>query len=319
MSRPHVATAAELRRCATSSCWRGRRSRACGRGCTGARSTATARSSASTGTTGPATICGTWTGRRSRAPIASTRGSSARRRTCRRCSCWTCRGRWTYGGEVRAGAARGRRAGHAGAGSGRRRGAARRRRARSTICRRGAAIGISRCSCACSPSWRPRAPRRSRPAWRAPGVMLTRRGPGDRGVGFLRRRGLVALRRLARMGHEVVVVQTLDAEELDAPELGAVEFVDAETGRTVVVQSETAAAPALRERVRAWLSGLEARHSAARASTTCASPPATSLERALRRYLVSRSGRRLSGGHLPAADGPGWRPSPSPCRSRSTC
>ena len=68
---------------------------------------------------------------------------------------------------------------------------------------------------------------------------------------------LVEMRRLSRMGHEVVVVQTLSAEELTLPAHGAVEFVDAETNQTLVVQPELAQ-ETYRERVSAWLSGFEA-------------------------------------------------------------
>jgi uncharacterized protein (DUF58 family) len=120
------------------------------------------------------------------------------------------------------------------------------------------------------------------------GVMLTRRGLVVAVSDYYDAEVLVALRRLARMGHEIVVAQTLDADELTLPDLGAVEFVDAESGRTVVVQSETAR-PAHAERVRAWLSGLEADvrregFDYLRVAT------GDDLERALRCFLLSRSG-----------------------------
>ena len=72
MSRPHVchAVGALVAR-AISSSWRARRSRGCGRACTAARSTATARSSVSTVTTGRATTSASSTGSCSPAPIAS--------------------------------------------------------------------------------------------------------------------------------------------------------------------------------------------------------------------------------------------------------
>jgi len=99
---------------------------------------------------------------------------------------------------------------------------------------------------------------------------------------------LVEMRRLSRMGHEVVVVQTLSAEELTLPSHGAVEFVDAETNRTLVVQPELAQ-EAYRERVREWLSGFEGavrREGLGylRLST------ADVLERELRRFLSARAG-----------------------------
>jgi len=99
---------------------------------------------------------------------------------------------------------------------------------------------------------------------------------------------LVEMRRLSRMGHEVVVLHTLAAEELTLPSHGAVEFVDAETNRSVVVQPELAQA-AYRERVGAWLAGFEAsvRREGLdylRLSTTDV------LERELRRFLSARAG-----------------------------
>jgi uncharacterized protein (DUF58 family) len=99
---------------------------------------------------------------------------------------------------------------------------------------------------------------------------------------------LVEMRRLSRMGHEVVVVQTLSAEELMLPSHGAVEFVDAETNQTLVVQPELAQ-EAYRERVRAWLSSFEGavrREGLGylRLST------ADVLERELRRFLSARAG-----------------------------
>jgi uncharacterized protein (DUF58 family) len=120
------------------------------------------------------------------------------------------------------------------------------------------------------------------------GVMLTRRGLVVAVSDYYDAEVIAALRRLARMGHEVVVVQTLDAGELSLPDHGAVEFVEAETGRTVVVQSEIAR-PAYSARVRAWLSGLE---TDIRREGFDYLRVATSddLERALRRFLLSRSG-----------------------------
>ena len=78
------------------------------------------------------------------------------------------------------------------------------------------------------------------------------------------------------------------AEELTLPSHGAVEFVDAETNRTLVVQPELAQA-AYRERVRTWLAGFEAavRREGLdylRLST------ADVLERELRRFLSVRAG-----------------------------
>ena len=121
-----------------------------------------------------------------------------------------------------------------------------------------------------------------------------------RTAGLLKRRGLIivvsdfydaealtALRRLARAGHEIVVVQTLSDDELELPRVGAAEFVDAETGRAVVVQAETAA-PAYAGRVRSWLRDFQ---TAVRREGWDYLRVMTGddLERALRRFLVSRA------------------------------
>ncbi len=64
-----------------------------------------------------------------------------------------------------------------------------------------------------------------------------------RAGGLLRRRGLIVvvsdlyedeaalveIRRLARMGHDVVVIQIMARQELTLPRGGAIEFVDLET------------------------------------------------------------------------------------------
>ena len=71
---------------------------------------------------------------------------------------------------------------------------------------------------------------------------------------ILKRRGLVIvisdlyddeaaagqLRRLARMGHDVIVVHTLAREELTLDVGGAAEFVDLESGRRLMVQPSAA-------------------------------------------------------------------------------
>lgn len=120
------------------------------------------------------------------------------------------------------------------------------------------------------------------------GTLLTRRGLVIAVSDFYDAEALGALRRLARMGHELVVVQTLAADELALPPVGAVEFVDAETGHTVAVQAD-AAAQAYAERVRSWLGQVEAEvrregFDYVRLTTS------DDLERALRRYLLSRRG-----------------------------
>jgi uncharacterized protein (DUF58 family) len=121
-----------------------------------------------------------------------------------------------------------------------------------------------------------------------------------RTLGLLKRRGLVivvsdfydadalgTMRRLARAGQEVVVIHTLSDDELELPAAGAAEFVDAETGRSVVVQAEAAAA-GYESRVKSWLQDLQ---TAVRREGLDYLRVTTGddLERALRRFVVSRA------------------------------
>jgi uncharacterized protein (DUF58 family) len=119
------------------------------------------------------------------------------------------------------------------------------------------------------------------------GGLLTRRGLVTVVSDFYDAEALTALRRLARIGHEIVVVHTLSDDELDLPRVGAVEFVDAETGRAVPVRAEAAAA-GYAARVRSWLrefeSGVRREGFDYLRLTTV-----DDLERALRRFLVSRA------------------------------
>jgi len=73
-----------------------------------------------------------------------------------------------------------------------------------------------------------------------------------RATALLRRRGLVVaisdlyeedvalaeIRRVSRMGHDVVVVHVMSREELTLPAGGAIEFEDLETGTTVVTNAD---------------------------------------------------------------------------------
>lgn len=99
---------------------------------------------------------------------------------------------------------------------------------------------------------------------------------------------LVETRRLARMGHDVVIVQTLAHQELALDLDGASELIDLETGRSLVVQPEPARA-AYAERVGTWLSGFAStvrREGMDYLRVTTADV----LERELRRFLISRRG-----------------------------
>lgn len=99
---------------------------------------------------------------------------------------------------------------------------------------------------------------------------------------------LVQIRRLTRMGHEVVVVQTLAHEELALDLEGASELIDLESGQSVVVQPELTR-DAYAVRVRAWLDSFAAamrREGVDHLRLTTGD----SLERELRRFLLSRRG-----------------------------
>ena len=96
------------------------------------------------------------------------------------------------------------------------------------------------------------------------------------------------VRRLARMGHDVVVVHTLSARELSLDVGGAAEMVDLESGRRLVVQPSEA-----RERyvtaVTAWMGEVarDLRSSGIDYLRLIAGEP---LEPALRRFLMHRKG-----------------------------
>lgn len=97
---------------------------------------------------------------------------------------------------------------------------------------------------------------------------------------------LPQLRRLARMGHDVVVVHTLAREELSLDVGGAAEFVDLESGRTLMVQPSTARA-AYGAAVQEWLAAFQAavtRDGMEYLRLVTGEP----LEPALRRFLMHR-------------------------------
>lgn len=122
----------------------------------------------------------------------------------------------------------------------------------------------------------------------------------NRAAVLLRRRGLVVVasdfyeeeaawvevRRLARMGHDVIAVHVMAREELELPRGGAIEFEDLETGATLVTS------PAAIESVyRATLHSFMARARAAverEGMSYLRLVTGEPLEPALRRFLVSR-------------------------------
>ena len=123
-----------------------------------------------------------------------------------------------------------------------------------------------------------------------------------RAATILKRRGLVIvvsdlyddetavgqLRRLARMGHDVIVVHTLSREELTLEVGGAGELVDLESGRRLMVQP-SAARDAYVDRVTGWLATIEQqlRRDGIDYLRLMTDEP---LEPTLRRFLVTRRG-----------------------------
>jgi uncharacterized protein (DUF58 family) len=94
------------------------------------------------------------------------------------------------------------------------------------------------------------------------------------------------IRKLRRMGHDVIVIHTLAAEELSLEIGGAVELLDLESGRKLLVQP-SAARQAYVGAVRAWLDAVERsvrRDGMDYLRVTTADP----LEPALRQFLVER-------------------------------
>ena len=123
-----------------------------------------------------------------------------------------------------------------------------------------------------------------------------------RAAALLRRRGLVVVvsdfyeedqtlvevRRLARIGHDVIVVHVMAREELALQGAGAIELQDLETGATIVT-NPNAIADAYRDNVTAFLARVQtavAREGLDYVRLIAGEP----LEPALRRYLVSRRG-----------------------------
>ena len=101
---------------------------------------------------------------------------------------------------------------------------------------------------------------------------------------------ITQMRRLGRMGHDVIAIHVLSQEELSLDVGGAAEFVDLETGRKLLVQPASARESYARE-FGGWL-----------ASVSVASPHGVDylrmitgepLEPALRRFLIGRRGGRF--------------------------
>ncbi|MEO8681975.1 MAG: DUF58 domain-containing protein [Vicinamibacterales bacterium] len=102
-------------------------------------------------------------------------------------------------------------------------------------------------------------------------------------------RTLAEVGRLARMGHDVVVIHILSREELTLGVGGAVEMVDLENGRTLVVQPSAVRA-SYTAALNAWIAAIEKtiRREGLEYLRLVTDEP---LEPAMRRFLVSRRGR----------------------------
>jgi uncharacterized protein (DUF58 family) len=123
-----------------------------------------------------------------------------------------------------------------------------------------------------------------------------------RAATLLRRRGMVVVisdlyddeaaltevRRLHRMGHDVIVIQIMAREELTVPRGGAIEFEDLESGVTLLTNADAIAGEYERT-VAAFLARVQqalAREGLDSLQLTTGAP----LEPALRRFLVGRRG-----------------------------
>ena len=99
---------------------------------------------------------------------------------------------------------------------------------------------------------------------------------------------ITQVRRLRRMGHDVVAIHVLSQEELSLDVGGAAEFVDLETGRKLLVQPSSARESYARA-FGAWLATVEReirRDGIDYLRVTTGEP----LEPALRRFLIGRRG-----------------------------
>ncbi len=99
---------------------------------------------------------------------------------------------------------------------------------------------------------------------------------------------LAQVRRLARMGHDVVVVQVLAREELALDVGGAAEFVDLESGHTLMVQP-SAVREGYTAAVQQWLAKVQ-REVTRDGMDYVRLVTGAALEPALRRFLMSRRG-----------------------------
>lgn len=98
------------------------------------------------------------------------------------------------------------------------------------------------------------------------------------------------LRRLARMGHDVIAIHTLAREELSLSTSGAAEFVDLESGRRLTVQPSHVRDAYVRS-IEQWLSSLE-RQCRSEGIDYLRLVTDEPIEPVLRRFLVGRRGSK---------------------------
>jgi uncharacterized protein (DUF58 family) len=120
-------------------------------------------------------------------------------------------------------------------------------------------------------------------------TLLRRRGPVVVLSDFYEEEvALAEVRRLTRMGHDVVVIHIFARDELELPAGGAVEFEDLESGARVVTNAG-AVASEYRKNVQAFLRRVEGRV-AGDGLDYLRLITGEALEPALRRFLVGRRG-----------------------------
>jgi hypothetical protein len=96
------------------------------------------------------------------------------------------------------------------------------------------------------------------------------------------------MRRLARMGHDVIAIHILAREEMSLDVAGAAELVDLESGRALMVQP-SAARPAYLEAFGGWLATTE-RQLRREGIDYARLVTGDAIEPALRRLLIGRRG-----------------------------
>lgn len=100
------------------------------------------------------------------------------------------------------------------------------------------------------------------------------------------------IRRLARMGHDVIVIHTLSPDEMTLPGVGAAEFEDLETGARIIAEANSVRDDYARA-MTDFLAGIE-RALQREGLDYVRLVTHQSIEPPLRRLLLSRRGSALS-------------------------